>query len=669
MELSEATRADDRVGGLHAHLSVYKQLPVNESRTRVIVLHSPSSNEAPVSCSLEVMTLNPEPSRAYMALSYVWGDASVTEDIIVNGIPFAVTSNLVSALRQIRKSFGEVCLWADALCKVRVCPAQPRAQLLISCIGINQRDISERNQQVLLMRSIYTKTERVIGWLGQDENGGSKALKTLETLFRIAIQYPENFEWIQKIPELVTVNGTFNANGTEFQSNDRLESLLLLLKRPFWRRIWIVQELVLPSCLTLLCGEEFTDIPEPESFFITVEKLSKLPARRPNSAPLQMWMRLNECVASLRLIATLRVRHLRQEAQVDREWQGVSGFLRSRVLLEFHETSDFRDHVYGLLGVFELGVLPDYSEDMTFADAYLEVARHCLETESLDKTNAIDILCYAGTKHSCNGLDCLTCFSSPSWVPDWSLPIPARVRHHRYPQSHAFRSDRGLQMQVIDRKSLRGSVVVWDTITSTEHKTGWDLQELDLAEKFVFEKHGDRSYPSGISRCQAIVLLWVAGHDGFKRTPCDLLVECDLFRSYQMIQFANIVAPWSRKHGQLELAKLTQFLSNDNGSLSLMNPRAIPRNHRESYVARSRQVRYDMRCFHTGKGYIGLGPLTTVVGDLVCVLEGHKAPVVLRRRNSHYILVGDCDVVGIMNGEVLEAVKRGEAEVAEIEIR
>ena len=76
-----------------------------------------------------------------------------------------------------------------------------------------------------------------------------------------------------------------------------------------------------------------------------------------------------------------------------------------------------------------------------------------------------------------------------------------------------------------------------------------------------------------------------------------------------------------------------------------------------------------MRCFHTEKGYIGLGPLATEVGDLVCVLEGHKAPVILHRRGSHYIFVGDCDVVGIMNGEVLEAVKRGEAEITEIEIR
>ena len=62
------------------------------------------------------MTLNPEPSMVYAALSYVWGDARVTEDIILNGVPFPVTSNLVSALKQIRKGFGDILLWADAIC-------------------------------------------------------------------------------------------------------------------------------------------------------------------------------------------------------------------------------------------------------------------------------------------------------------------------------------------------------------------------------------------------------------------------------------------------------------------------------------------------------------------------------------------------------------------------
>ena len=362
------------------------------------------------------------------------------------------------------------------------------------------------------MKTIYSKAERVIGWLGPDENGGSQALKTFEALFRNAIRYPDNFEWVRRMPEVLTENGTFTtASGKKFQSNDRLEKLLLFLRRPFWRRVWIVQELVLPLDLRLLCGEEFTDIPEPDSFHNTVNKLSKISNGRRNSVSLGLWMRLNECMASLRLIAALRFRHLYREYQVNRTWEGVCGFIYTRILLEFHKTSDPRDHVYGLLGLIDLDIVPDYGEDVTVDEVYLEVARHCLRAEP------INILSLAGTRYSCSGPDCLTHPDSPSWVPDWRSAPPARARLHRCPQSHAFPSNGGLQMQVIHHKWLRGPAVVWDTVSGTECKTGWDLAEWDLVEKIDIEKPSDWAYPSGLSRFKAFVIFWLGGCDGQKR--------------------------------------------------------------------------------------------------------------------------------------------------------
>ena len=84
------------------------------------------------------------------------------------------------------------------------------------------------------MRSKYSKAERVIGWLGPDENGGAQAFKTLETVLANTIHYPNTFEWVQRIPELLTMNQTFTTDGgINFESNDMLENLVLLLKGPF----------------------------------------------------------------------------------------------------------------------------------------------------------------------------------------------------------------------------------------------------------------------------------------------------------------------------------------------------------------------------------------------------------------------------------------------------
>jgi hypothetical protein len=56
-------------------------------------------------------------------------------------------------------------------------------------------------------------------------------------------------------------------------------------------------------------------------------------------------------------------------------------------------------------------------------------------------------------------------------------------------------------------------------------------------------------------------------------------------------------------------------------------------------------------------------------GDLVCALQGHALPVILRKVDEHYVHVGEGDVIGVIDGEILEAVRDGEAEITEIEIR
>ena len=55
------------------------------------------------------------------------------------------------------------------------------------------------------MKKIYSKAERVIGWLEPDENGGSQALNTLGTLCRNAICYPTDFEFVQRIKILIGI--------------------------------------------------------------------------------------------------------------------------------------------------------------------------------------------------------------------------------------------------------------------------------------------------------------------------------------------------------------------------------------------------------------------------------------------------------------------------------
>lgn len=55
-------------------------------------------------------------------------------------------------------------------------------------------------------------------------------------------------------------------------------------------------------------------------------------------------------------------------------------------------------------------------------------------------------------------------------------------------------------------------------------------------------------------------------------------------------------------------------------------------------------------------------------GDFVCLLAGCRVPVVLRRVETHYILLGSCLVIGLMEGEAHEAAEKGKLWWQEFEI-
>jgi hypothetical protein len=71
----------------------------------------------------------------------------------------------------------------------------------------------------------------------------------------------------------------------------------------------------------------------------------------------------------------------------------------------------------------------------------------------------------------------------------------------------------------------------------------------------------------------------------------------------------------------------------------------------------------------TSKGYYVLGPKIMMRGDIICVLFGGKTPFCLRQQDDHYLLVGECYVHGLMNGEAMDMMDRGEVRKKMFKIR
>ena len=84
---------------------LYEPLDPNRREIRLLQLIG-GSNDGPIQCSLHTVGLD-EAGLKFAALSYVWGDESITRDVLVDGHPRAVTTNLESALRSFWRYFTE----------------------------------------------------------------------------------------------------------------------------------------------------------------------------------------------------------------------------------------------------------------------------------------------------------------------------------------------------------------------------------------------------------------------------------------------------------------------------------------------------------------------------------------------------------------------------------
>ncbi|KAK4215145.1 heterokaryon incompatibility protein-domain-containing protein [Rhypophila decipiens] len=118
-------------------------------------------NSPRIQLSLRNVSLNDSPPPQYTALSYVWGNAAETVPILVDGVKFLATKNLVAALAELQPEDGDpMTLWIDALC-------------------INQSDNDEKSGQIQLMKQIYEASISTIVWLGDDADGSETVMKML----------------------------------------------------------------------------------------------------------------------------------------------------------------------------------------------------------------------------------------------------------------------------------------------------------------------------------------------------------------------------------------------------------------------------------------------------------------------------------------------------------
>jgi hypothetical protein len=188
-----------------------------EDEIRLLIL-GPGTKSDPIYCHLKHANLSGNP--VYEAVSYMWGTDSPSCPINISGYTEHVRENLNDALIQLRRPHDTRVLWIDALC-------------------INQDDKQERNQQVAQMGMIYSKAENVCISLGRK---GSRA----GTLRPKHAQ--ETFDFMTKVSAFVNVKDSLV---DLVHSIEELVWVMNFFSLQYWKRLWIIQEVVLAAKLEI----------------------------------------------------------------------------------------------------------------------------------------------------------------------------------------------------------------------------------------------------------------------------------------------------------------------------------------------------------------------------------------------------------------------------------
>ena len=348
---------------------------LNTTHFRLLTIH-PGGLDNSLECSLETLPLDlgTEDDHIYEAISYAWGSKENMRSIICDGMPLPVTWDLEVALMHLRYEMAPRRLWIDQIC-------------------INQEDLEERSAQVKAMSIIYKSAGRVLVWLGQESQTSNLGLQYAAELCGGLLNFHGSYPG-------ASVNG--DDIGRRMKGSEAMlpeegalqwTALRQLYSRRWFRRLWIVQEVLLDSEVMIRCGNLQCE-------FRIMEILS-------NELRYEQYLRgliEQDPKASQGLSLMMKLYHVKNNYIEPSIEYFVSTFAAQ-------ELTDPRDYVYGVLSIVDESemesIVPDYRK--TVAEVFIDFTKAVLS-----KPGCKPILNMVEYNHK-------PTFDLPSWVADWTI--------------------------------------------------------------------------------------------------------------------------------------------------------------------------------------------------------------------------------------------------------
>jgi hypothetical protein len=577
-------------------MQAYQYRELQDPQEFRLLILSPGSRSDTIRCQLKHVLLSSNP--VFEALSYVWGDTSKPREILCQDKSIAVTESLFTALRYLRHEDQERTIWADAVC-------------------IDQGFDHEKNHQLALMRKIYSGAAQTLVWLGEDKNYcAEKAFNYFSKLYECLVE-ENRFKWQTRD----CISSEYQVHGIALRDwfIEFIDVVAPIFDMPWFYRLWVVQEVVMAKQAMLIFGTK--SIPM-DHFIGVIERMNNIEEMSYYQERYNFHALCN--VIDMEII---RKRIKRTTYRVDNQMPEVLELLRETERL-LH--TDPRDRIYAILG---LATDPGFSADYTLST---EETFTSFASLALGAFPGLVLLSYSRGVSSSKWM-------LPSWAPSpdmGGLPVSLlwvdhfrasgeisgrkEVEEARYNWYIGPGNDLHLRGRVIDFVKKTGAR--WVNAARLEEKRYSLLEAAWVAEcgSATFE---DERY----KRFCAAMTLQLNTTKG--RAP---RAQTEWFHHY----FQRIT--------KQRLPKVPDEQGGDpNHEVLETNDNAIATIH-------TIWPRYRYFCL-TGEDRFAWVAHRTEQYDKICVIRGARIPYVLRPQlNGKYMLVGECWIQGLMEGEALD---------------
>lgn len=590
-------------------VGVFKHKPLsrttrNSQPFRLLEIHPCNDSSSEIKCTIHHTNLLAKPF--FKALSYVWGDADVTAPILVDSKRYEVTRNCYSALLRLR-GLGETSVWIDAIC-------------------IDQTNTAEKCSQIPLMNYIYPAAKEVIVWLGHVEEERQSNTWETESL-AVSLLADLSVEDIRNIDLFLDIAKS------GVNPEIRWKALSIIYRHPWFTRLWTHQELILSTRAIFVLDFHTLQFDQLRLATQVLHRASdQMTFRQLPPYVNEVFKDYDGFKDGLDRARSRTLACINRHNPLPHQRCSTLGHVNAGRLFNCSEP---RDRVYGLLGLLDPRVRDqvnvDYKKPTT--EVYTEFTKLIIES-----SRSLEILVHAGL---CRGSSLC-----PTWVQDWCLlhpesKQPAALPYHKY---SACCSIRPLGSMIKDNFELLIRGVAVDSVFAIVTVLGDDIladcsHHITGAKGLSFWRQHFKDYPTGCDPLQAWIRTVTADMDGSEITSHRLSQE--LVQAYEI------------EHRFRESPKEEQLLmmQAEGNDLDEWTTWFLEISNRFHFAVISASV--NRTFFISGKGYMGMGPMGMNEGDIICVVLGCNVPLVLRKERNHYLLVGECFVWGLMDGEVM----------------